>query len=116
MHRSSPAISQMALLEASLALVEKLSAGACEGSGLDAQRSFGPLTAADLPLIRSWFRSFRVSLRIAARTAMDRPTRPHLLVEQWSIGVADTHLSSTSELFPRLHPPRDLHWIEPGAR
>ena len=116
MHPSSPAIGQMALLVASLALVEKLSAGACGGSGLDAQRSFEALTAADLPLIRSWFRSFRVSLRIAARTALNRLTRPHLLVEQWSIGVADTHQSSTSELLPRLPPLRDLHWIEPGAR
>jgi len=116
MHPSSPAMSQMALLVASLALVEQLSAGACGGSGLDAQRAFEAHSSDSLPLIRSWFRSFRVSLRIAAKTVLNRLTRPHLLLEQWSIGVASFQQSSTSELLPKLPPLRELHWIEPGAR
>src|SRR5207302_5018577 len=62
MHPSSPAISQMDLLVASQAMVEQLSVGAREGSGLGAQRAFEALSSKNFPLLRSWFRSFRVSL------------------------------------------------------
>ena len=45
------------------------------------------LSSADPPLIRSWIRSFRVSLRIAVKTAFNRLGRAQLLMEQWSIAV-----------------------------
>jgi hypothetical protein len=114
MHPSSPAISQMALLMASLALVEPLSAGACGVSGCDAQRVC-EASSADLPLAGSWFRSFRVSLRIAARTALNRLARAHRLVGQWSIGIASVPQSATRDLLPEPPPPREFHWIDPGA-
>lgn len=114
-HPSSPAISHMTLLVASLALVEKLSTGACGGSSSNAKRSFEALSSANLLLIRLWLRSLRVSLRIAFKTALNRLSRAQLMMEQWSIGVANTHQSFTSEMLPKVPPLQELHWIEPGA-
>ena len=110
MHPSSPAMSQMALLVASQAMVEQLSLGAGAGSYFDARSS------ENFPLIRLWFRSFRVSLRIAAKTLFNRLTGADLLAGQWAIGIIDTQQSSTRDLLPRLPPLRHLHWIEPGAQ
>jgi hypothetical protein len=108
-------MSQMALLVASLALVEQLSLGAGAESDFDAQRAFDARSSENLPLIRLWFRSFRVSLRIAAKTLFNRLTRAELLVGQWAIGIRDTPQSSTRDLLPNLPPLREFHWIEPGA-
>ena len=115
MHPSSPAMTQMALLGASLALVEQLSAGACAVSSLVAQRACGA-SEADPSLAGSWLQAFRVSLRIAARTALNRLAPHQRLVGQWSIGIANVPPPADSDLLPGPPPPREFRWIEPGAR
>jgi len=112
-HPSSPAITQMALLGASLALVEPLTLAEGAGSCSTSERALASST--NCSRIQSWSRPVHVSLRIAAKTLLNRLTRGNRLADQWVIGVGEMGPASAKASLPGVPQFRDLHWIEPGA-
>jgi hypothetical protein len=113
-HRSSPALTQFALLRASIVLVEMLALGADPEPGFDAKRMFERRPSSSFPQMQCWFQSFRVSFRIASRTFKNRLFRSSELNDQWVIGITEIKKLGRKNSLPEFPQFQDVHWIRPA--
>lgn len=112
---SSPALTQMLLLRASIALLEPIFLAKCTNpdyGSLCAVHSFS--SKKTKKKFELYFQAIRLATRIAYRTIHNQLSRSGKLVEQWSIGIAKTSESSSGYLTPALLRSSELVWIDPG--
>ena len=113
-NRSSPAVTQLGLLRASVALVERLASGADPEPRFDEPPVTQAGPAVNSPLIPSLLHLLHVTSRIVYRTLWNRISRSNRLNDQWVIGIGSAPEPGSGDGLPALPRIGDIRWIQPS--